>query len=51
MNAEAILEAVKAYAKTCIKQANKAADYERGEASVARRILTLIAGLEREEDG
>ena len=51
MNADAILEAVKAYAKVCGTAAKMSSTFERGEKKVAEDILTLIKGLERKEDG
>ena len=50
MNAEAILEAVKAYAKTRIEIEDFPYDYERGERDVAQDILKIIKGLERKKD-
>ncbi len=51
MNAEAILEAVKAYAKNRIDELNGfPLTYERGIEEVAQDILTLIEGLERKKN-
>ena len=50
MNAEAILEAIKAYAKACGAAAKMSSTFERGEKRVAEDILTLIKGLERKKN-
>ncbi len=50
MNAEAILEAVKAFAKNRVKETKMCHAYDRGERRVALDILTLIKGLERKEN-
>ena len=47
MNAEAILEAVKAYAKDIVIVAKMSDTYGRGEKKVAEDILSLIEGLEK----
>ncbi len=51
MNVEAILEAVKGYAKSRIDELNGfPIAYERGIEEVAQDVLNLIKGLEGKED-
>ena len=51
MNAEAVLEAVKGYLMTYMKETKGFPNtYERGEQDVARKILNTIRTLERKED-